>query len=178
MSVVVTRTNRNGSDAWKVQLTRVLPLLGHRNWIVVADSAYPAQSNHGIETIATGADHFEVLQATLAAVEASTHVRADIYLDAELDSVYERDAPGVSRYRRRLAGIIENLECNPMLHDQIIAELDKSAQLFRILILKTTLAIPYTSIFIRLECGYWTSNAEDRLRHSIATHKARTAILS
>ena len=25
----------------------VLPLFGHRNWIVVADSAYPAQSQAG-----------------------------------------------------------------------------------------------------------------------------------
>jgi hypothetical protein len=33
---------------WKQQLKDLLPLFGHRNWIVVADSAYPAQSRSGI----------------------------------------------------------------------------------------------------------------------------------
>jgi hypothetical protein len=38
---------------WRSQLTKQLPLLGHRNFIVIADSAYPMQSNPGIKTIYT-----------------------------------------------------------------------------------------------------------------------------
>ena len=34
------------------------PVLEHRNWIVIADSSYPAQTSAGIETIATNEDHF------------------------------------------------------------------------------------------------------------------------
>ena len=30
---------------WKTQLSERIALYGHRNWIVIADSAYPAQSN-------------------------------------------------------------------------------------------------------------------------------------
>ena len=33
-----------------------LPGLGHRNWIVVADSAYPMQISAGVETITVNAD--------------------------------------------------------------------------------------------------------------------------
>ena len=40
---------------WERQLETLLPLYGHRNWIVVADSAYPAQSKPGIETVVSGA---------------------------------------------------------------------------------------------------------------------------
>lgn len=36
---------------WRTLLTRRLPELGHRNWIVIADSAYPSQVAPGIETI-------------------------------------------------------------------------------------------------------------------------------
>jgi len=39
--------------AWRATLDDRLPLLGHRNWIVVADSAYPWQASAGIETIVT-----------------------------------------------------------------------------------------------------------------------------
>jgi hypothetical protein len=53
-------------------------------------------------------------------------------------------------------------------HEQIIAKLDESGKLFRILVLKSTLAIPYTSVFFELDCGYWSREAEERLRLSIA----------
>ena len=36
---------------WERQFRTLLPLYGHRNWIVVADSAYPAQSKPGIATV-------------------------------------------------------------------------------------------------------------------------------
>lgn len=34
---------------WKTALNRELPILGHRNWVVVADSAYPSQTAPGKE---------------------------------------------------------------------------------------------------------------------------------
>ena len=34
--------------AWRDKLTQNLSVMGHRNWIVVADSAYPAQNRPGI----------------------------------------------------------------------------------------------------------------------------------
>jgi hypothetical protein len=55
-----------------------------------------------------------------------------------------------------------------MPHEQIIARLDQTAQVFRMLIIKTKLAIPYTSIFFELDCGYWTPEAEQRLRQAMA----------
>jgi hypothetical protein len=99
-------------------------------------------------------------------------LKASIYKDEELDLVPDRDAPGVSRYRRNLVGLIGHRKCQALPHDQIISKLDGCARMFRVLILKTTLAIPYTTVFIELECGYWSSKAEDRLRHSMATSKA------
>ena len=50
---------------WERQLRSLLPLFGHRNWIVVADSAYPAQSKPGIETIVSGDEQIPVLRHVL-----------------------------------------------------------------------------------------------------------------
>jgi len=36
---------------WEEILKDRLQLFGHRNWLVIADSAYPAQSRPAIETI-------------------------------------------------------------------------------------------------------------------------------
>jgi len=33
-----------------------------------------------------------------------------------------------------------------------------------VLVLKTTMTIPYSSVFIRLDCKYWSADAEKRLR--------------
>jgi hypothetical protein len=164
----VIKRHSDNAEPWESSLKRLLPLWGHRNWIVVADSAYPAQSNPGIATIATEADHLQVLKKTLGAIDKSRHVRANIYLDTELKAVAEQDAPGVTQYRENLARLIGNRETLVLAHEQIIAKLDESARLFRILILKSKLAIPYTSVFFELDCGYWTREAEERLRHSVA----------
>lgn len=156
------------TDKWELELRRLLPLMGHRNWIVVADSAYPAQSNPGIETIATGTDHIDLLERTLNAIGACRHIRPKLYLDAELKFVTEMDAPGVTECRRDLDRLLKHRNACELQHEQIISKLDASGRLFRVLILKSTLTIPYTSVFLELDCGYWNDDAEARLRNSIA----------
>ena len=158
---------------WERQLNLLLPLFGHRNWIVVADSAYPAQSRSGIETIVSGAGQIEVAREVLDAIAASKHVRANIYLDQELEFVAEQAAPGVSAYRAQLADLLKAANAATMPHEQIIARLDQTAQVFRVLIIKTELTIPYTSIFFELDCGYWSAEARQRLRQAMAASAAK-----
>jgi D-ribose pyranose/furanose isomerase RbsD len=153
------------------RLNEILPLYGHRNWIVVADSAYPAQSRPGIETLVSGAGQIEVAHKVLHAIAASKHVRANVYLDRELQFVAETDARGVSRFRQQLAEVLKNASFTTLPHEQIIAKLDQTAQLFRVLIIKTELTIPYTSIFFELDCGYWSAETEQRLRKAMAGAK-------
>jgi len=153
---------------WKSQLSAILPLYGHRNWIVVADSAYPAQSKLGIETVVSGADQLHVVRHVLDAIAATAHIRANIYLDRELGFVSEVDAPGIADYRRDLDALLHGARAAYIPHEQIIARLDQSAQVFRILIIKTDMTIPYTSVFFELDCGYWNADAEQRLRQAIA----------
>jgi hypothetical protein len=163
----MTDTPRLTTPDWERQLDTLLPLYGHRNWIVVADSAYPAQSKPGIETIVSGAGHLEVARKVFDAVSASRHVRANVYLDRELDFVAEKDAPGVTQLRTQLDALLKNADKKTILHDDIIAKLDQVSQVFRLLIIKTNLAIPYTSVFFELGCTYWPADAEQRMRHSM-----------
>jgi hypothetical protein len=152
---------------WERQLTTLLPLYGHRNWIVVADSAYPAQSKPGIETVVSGAGQLEVTRKVLDAINASSHVRANVYLDRELEFVAEADAPGVTRYRDQLNDLLKDADKIPMLHEQIIAKLDQVSQVFRVLIIKTELTIPYTTVFFELGCAYWLADSEERMRKAM-----------
>jgi len=166
MRSIVSNKLHADTETWEAALTQRLPLLGHRNWIVVADSAYPAQSNAGIETIATGTGHIEVLEKTLKAIAECKHIRAGVLIDAELKLLAEEDAPGVTAYRQELNRLLGYLTPCELDHKQIISKLDESGRLFRILVLKSTLSIPYSSVFLELDCGYWNADAERRLRGS------------
>ena len=149
---------------WQQILEERLAVFGHRNWIVVADSAYPAHSRGGIETVATNRDQLGVLEAVLARLTISRHVKPIVYTDRELESVPESDAPGIAEYRRKLADLLSGQPVSTLPHEEIIALLDQAGKTFHVLILKTDLTIPYTSVFIQLDCAYWTEDAERRLR--------------
>jgi hypothetical protein len=60
---------------WQTKLAQVLPLMGHRNWIMIVDSAYPLQSSAGVETLETNTDQVEVIRKVLGAIDSSIHVR-------------------------------------------------------------------------------------------------------
>ena len=153
---------------WKARLSTILPLFGHRNWIVVADSAYPAQSRPGIETIVSGDDQLASVDHVLHAIAACKHVRAIIYADKELAYVAESDAPSVVDYRRKLEKMLDGARVAYIPHEQIIQRLDQSAKVFRILLIKTEMTIPYASVFFELDCGYWSTEAEQRLRQAMS----------
>ena len=152
---------------WKAKVTESLPLLGHRNWILIVDSAYPLQNSSGIETVETNAPMPEVLQTVLAGVNQSIHVRPEIYMDAELPFVSDQDAPGVSAYRAQIADLFKGYKIQSVAHEKVLSDIDEAGKSFHILVLKTTLAIPYTSVFMRLNCKYWPDDAEARMRARI-----------
>ena len=153
--------------SWREKLNQQLPLLGHRNWIVIADAAYPWQTAPGIETVATQADQLTVVKAVLAALDKQRHVRSIIYTDAELKWVPETPAPGITAYREALARVLGKRPVQSLPHEQIIGKLDETGQKFHVLLLKTQLTLPYTSVFLQLDCGYWSAEAERQLREAI-----------
>jgi L-fucose mutarotase/ribose pyranase (RbsD/FucU family) len=167
-SVVVSDQSAEKKDVsaalWEKKLLQELPALGHRNWLVIADSAYPAQISPGIEVVVSNEDHFVVLGKVLKALDSSKHIRPKIYLDKELSYVNEDLAPGIDACKKRLEGMLKGREVKPVLHEELIARLDQVAKTFRILMIKTTLALPYTSVFMELDCGYWSPEAEAKLR--------------
>lgn len=152
------------SSGWKAKVAESMPLLGHRNWILIVDSAYPFQTSPGIETIETNAGQEEVVESVLDAIHRSIHVRPDIFMDAELPFVPDEDAPGASGYRARMGDLLRSYKVESLPHEKIIASVDQAGKTFHVLVLKTNMTIPYTSVFIQLNCKYWTDDAEARLR--------------
>ena len=158
------------AQSWESRLAGELPLMGHRNWILVVDSAYPQQVGSGIETIETDADQLEVVRTVLSAVQKSIHVRPIIFMDAEIRFIGDKEAPGISNYRTQLNALLHDYDVHSRLHQSLIDELAKDGTLYHVLILKTKLAIPYTSVFIHLDCKYWSTESERALREAMSAH--------
>src|SRR5580693_5312491 len=106
---LMSNVTTSAATDWESRLAALLPLFGHRNWIVVADSAYPAQSKPGIDTIVAGADHIHVLRKVTDAIGTCKHICASVYFDFELDFVPERDARGVTKYKHELDVLLADL---------------------------------------------------------------------
>ena len=162
----------DASASWTATLHRDLPLYGDRNWIAIVDSAYPDQSRPGVETVVTHHNMFTVLKYVLAGIQKAPNIRAEAYTDKELNYVTDAQTPGISAYRAKLYALLAGIPHFSRLHIQSIHRLNKDGKIFNILILKTNLTMPYTSVFIHLKCGYWTNADEAALRKAMAAAKA------
>lgn len=149
---------------WQTQFRELLPLLGHRNWILIVDSAYPLQNSSGIHTLQTSAGELDVIKDVLSEVDHSIHVRPVVFLDAELPFVPESDAPGVTRYRKNLEALLGSRTVTRIPHEELLQKVDDISKTYDVIVLKTNIAIPYSSVFLQLNCKYWSDDAEARLR--------------
>jgi hypothetical protein len=156
---------QQSSSNWQTKLHQQLPLLGHRNWILIVDSAYPMQVSPGIEVIETNADQLTVVPTVLHALAVSHHVTANVYLDAELPFVPQDQR--INDYRATLKKMLETYRVQSLPHEQLIAKVSEAGKDFRVLVLKTNMTMPYTSVFLQLDCKYWGPEDEQKLRQTM-----------
>ncbi|QHS52417.1 hypothetical protein [Edaphobacter sp. 12200R-103] len=156
-----------GKPDWQTTLRQELPLLGHRNWILIVDSAYPLQISPGVETVETGEDQLAVTRAVLWAISHSIHVRPLVFLDAELPYVPSSDYANVSAYREGLQKVLKPYTVQSLPHAEILDKVSETAKTYKVLVLKTTMTVPYTSVFLQLDCKYLSADGERKLREAM-----------
>jgi len=155
------------ANNWKSQLNEQLPLLGHRNWILVVDKAFPAQNAAGIVTINTAEDLLPVLEYTMKQIEASTHVKPIVFTDKELNYISVKQVPEIEKFKADLFSLIPKDQAQTLLHDSVFVKIARASELFRVIVLKTEQVIPYSSVFLQLDCKYWNGANEKLLREAM-----------
>jgi len=152
---------------WETQLDDHISEFGHRNWILIVDKAFPAQNTNGVITIDTKENLQDVLSFTLQQIAASTHVKPIVYTDTEFAYLNSEQVSAIDEYKHARAGILEKYNPRVLLHDSVFVKIDQASKLFRVLVLKTNEVIPYSSVFIELDCKYWSSEKEKTLRDAM-----------
>lgn len=162
--------------AWKQQIETQLPFLGHRNWILIVDKAFPLQTTDGVNMIYAEEELLDVLKYTLSRIEESNHIKPVIYNDKELAYINEDLVPGIDRYRSSLAKVIGQSDVEVLLHDSVFIKIDKDSKLFKTLVIKTNQVIPFSSVFIQLDCDYWSPEKEIQLRKLMQAQDAQNVL--
>lgn len=151
-------------ENWTTKLDQKLKLLGHRNWVLVVDKAYPEQNSPGVEYMYVDEQLLPVLKQVLVRINSSSHVKPIIYRDKELSYITEEQAKGIKQFLAESKKIFGNQLVQAIPHNSLFEKLDTEAKLFKVLIIKTKETLPYTSVVMQLDCAYWNADKEKQLR--------------
>jgi len=152
------------AEAARAELSPRLERLGARNWIVIADPTCPVLAGAGVEVAAVQLDSAETFRQVLDLLELQGSLTPRVWVGNELYAVPERRAPGITKYREALQSLL-NGRFHYSVDTRIIdMQLAQAAAQFSILYIKTATRLPYSSIAIELDSGYWNPDAESELR--------------
>lgn len=157
-----------GSE-WEARVDTEVKALGYRNWIVIGDSAFPVHARRGIRTLIIDDEIPQVLTGVLNSLEGVQNVTPRMYVSRELRHIPNDRAPGMDQYRRYLESAMRGYPTREMESRSLSLLLEDSSKTFSVLVLKTKTALPYSSVFIELDSGYWDAESERVLRESMAT---------
>jgi D-ribose pyranose/furanose isomerase RbsD len=156
--------NMQLANDWLSELKEILPLLGHRNWIVVTDMAYPLQSKDAIMTLFADEPYIDVVRTVLHTLSNCTHVTPQVYQDRELSLLNDKICPEIDELKNDVASALAPLKATMLPHEELLATLDSTAAVYKVVIIKTNLTKPYTSVFFRLDCKYWDAEKDKQIQ--------------
>lgn len=163
-------------QTWQAAVDRQAGQLGYRNWIVIAEASFPAHSRPGIRQVNASVEIPEALDYVLNALEQTENVRPHVYVTRELRSVENDFAPGIEDLRKRLKNSLHGHEPAELDQQSLLTLLEDANRSFDVLVVRTPTALPYSSVFLELQPGYWDVDSEMRLRERIERERTQKIV--
>ena len=104
-------------------------------------------------------------------IEEKHHVKPRIYVTSEIGNVDYDYAPGVKNYRKELQHALHGREALALQNDMLMRMMGDTSKTYRVLVIKSRTALPYSSVFMELGSGYWDAESEDVLRRNMEQRK-------
>lgn len=163
----------NDESPWKSAVNRQTGQLGYRNWIVVAEASFPAFARTGVRQVPANVEIPVALDYVLQAIDQTQHVKPNICLTRELRSMSNDSAPGIDELRMKLKESLHGMETTSLEQESLMTLLADANRSFDVLIIRTKSTLPYSSVFIELQPGYWDAEAEQKLRERMEMDKMK-----
>lgn len=162
--------------AWHRAVDRQVEQLGYRNWIVVAEASFPAHSRTGVRQVTAPVEVPEAVDYVLNVLERTENVRPRVYLTRELRSVENDFAPGIDTFRGRIVESLHGHEVTELEQRSLLTLLEDANRSFDVLVVRTQTALPYSSVFLELQPGYWDVDSESRLRANMERERMQKLV--
>lgn len=150
--------------AWATGLDAELRPMGFGNWIIISESSFPAHSGRGVRTVMVDGEIPEVIDHIVDYYDNSENVTPSFNTAREFPFVENDRAPGADEYRKTLKKALHGHEVREMDHRSLALLAQRNSGKFAVLVVKTKTALPYSSVFVELDTGYWDGDSEDALR--------------
>jgi len=167
LGVLAGCVNSSLEKPWMGTVRHELGYLGARNWVVIAEAAFPIQSRRGLRVIQLDADIPDVLDGVEDIIAEKHHVKPRVYVAAELEDVPYDYAPGVNAYKKKFQEALHGRETVSLDHQMLMRMLADTSKSYRVLVIKTSTAMPYSTVFVELGSGYWDAESESALRSNM-----------
>lgn len=154
------------SHQWKKELLGEIAKLGSQNWIIIAEPAYPHPNSQYIQSMVIEESIPEVLHEVLLTMEELGHITPRIHITREISRITEDYAPGITVHQEQLKELIDRHDVIELPNEALTLSLHEAQKHYTILLLKTQTALPYSSVFIELDSGYWDGESETQLRQN------------
>lgn len=165
----MSRPQEASSPAWGEVVSREVNALGSQNWIIVAESSFPVVSRRGVRTLVVDAEVPELVDFVVNELEKSETVIPSFSTARELPFVKNDRAPGIDEFRKLLKASLQGHEVREMEHRSLSLLAHSDSAKYAVLVLKTKSALPYSSVFIELDSGYWDRDSEDKMRREMTS---------
>ncbi|MFZ4780070.1 MAG: RbsD/FucU domain-containing protein [Terrimicrobiaceae bacterium] len=168
--------NMRKENTWQGAVIQHARQLGYRNWIVIAEASFPAQSRPGVRQVMAPVEVPEALDYVLRVLEQTEDVRPQIHVTRELRSVENDFAPGIDDLRKRMKSALHGHDTTELDQQSLLTLLEDANRSYDVLVVRTQSALPYSSIFLELKPGYWDELSESRLRERIDRERAQKLV--
>ena len=163
-------------NSWRGAVDSQAAQLGYRNWIVIAEASFPAHNRPGVRQVSAPVEIPEALDYVLHALEQTENVRPQVYLTREVRAVENDFAPGIDEFRKRIQSALHGHEATELDQQSLLTLLEDANRSFDVLVIRTQSALPYTSVFLELQPGYWDEASETRLRERIERERMQKLV--
>ena len=160
-------------STWKDAVNRQVSQLGYRNWVIVAEASFPAHNRPVFRQVTADVDVPVAVDYVLNSLERTQHVRPRVYLPREQRSVENDFAPGIDEMRKKIRASLHGHESTELEQQSLLTLLEDASRSFDVLVIRTHTALPYSSVFLELQPGYWDADSESRLRDRIREERMR-----
>lgn len=155
------------ADLARKRIAPNLLQLGARNWVVIADPTCPLPAGTGIVCVNVPTNSIDTFREVLELLELGGSLVPRIWVSNELSVVPEQRAPGITNHRNELEKLLLGRFHYTVDNRIIDMQLSRAAKDFRLLYIRTNTRLPYSSIAIELDSGYWNSDAEAEVQQRL-----------